>query len=133
MFGVSDGSGAVGGGILRGRSSLATAIAASGTKPDAFLATAAGAVRAGGAGLGGSEWYLFTRFLGCSDREMVSSGLCLNCGVGTVSVSGDSVDGPVSEGGSGGGLGCMYSQSFGGCGFSGVARYFQGFGGRGFS
>ena len=81
MFGAFDGSGVVGGGILCGRSSLATAIAASGTKPDAFSATAAGAVRAGGAGLGGSERYLFMRFLGCSDRAMVS-GFCLNCGVG---------------------------------------------------
>ena len=36
MFGAFDGSGVVGGGILYGRSSLATAAAASGTKPDAF-------------------------------------------------------------------------------------------------
>ena len=35
-FGAFDGSGVVGGGVLYGRSSLATAAAASGTKPDAF-------------------------------------------------------------------------------------------------
>ena len=36
IFGAFDGIGAVGGGILYGMSSLATAAAASGTKPDAF-------------------------------------------------------------------------------------------------
>ena len=35
-FGACDGSGFVGGGILCGNASLATAAAASGTKPDAF-------------------------------------------------------------------------------------------------
>ena len=99
----SNGYGFDGGGDFGACDGMAVAAAASGTKPDAILASAADAVLTGGEVLCGSELDFFTSTFGCSELAIVV-GFCLKMVLSeiiwSISVSRSSgISPPVVDGG----------------------------------